>query len=106
MGSLGEPSFSAPTDIISADGLLFDFDGKPCLQISTRNIVLIQVLGTIVDSTDAIVKHWQKLGNEIGVDADVILATSHGRRSIDVLRLYDESKANWDCKSLYPLWLR
>ena len=54
--------------------------------------------GTIVDSTDAIVKHWHLLGKEIGVDPDVILATSHGRRSIDVLRLYDESKANWDCE--------
>ena len=33
---------------------------------------------------------------ELGVDPNVILATSHGRRSIDVLKLYDESKANWD----------
>ena len=32
----------------------------------------------------------------MGVDPNVILATSHGRRSIDVLRLYDEKKANWD----------
>ena len=29
MGSLGpEISFSAPTEIISAQGILFDFDGK------------------------------------------------------------------------------
>ena len=28
MGSLGEASFSAPTEVVSADGLLFDFDGK------------------------------------------------------------------------------
>ena len=54
-------------------------------------------IGTIVDSTDAIVKHWHLLANEMGVDPNVILATSHGRRSIDVLRLYDESKANWEC---------
>ncbi|KPI42636.1 2-deoxyglucose-6-phosphate phosphatase 1 [Cyphellophora attinorum] len=80
MGSLGDStaSFSAPTEVISADGLLFDFDG------------------TIIDSTEAIVKHWQRLGHEMGVDPEVILATSHGRRSIDVLRLYDESKANWE----------
>ena len=26
----------------------------------------------------------------------MILATSHGRRSIDVLKLYDEKKANWE----------
>jgi glycerol 3-phosphatase-1 len=30
------------------------------------------------------------------VDPNTILATSHGRRSIDVLKMYDEQKANWD----------
>ena len=30
------------------------------------------------------------------MDPNIILATSHGRRSIDVLKLYDEKKANWD----------
>lgn len=35
----------------------------------------------------------------MGVDPNVILATSHGRRSIDTLKLYDEKKANWECKS-------
>ena len=39
-----------------------------------------------------------RIGEEIGVDPNVILATSHGRRSIDVLKEFDESKANWDCK--------
>ncbi|KAI4140940.1 MAG: hypothetical protein L6R39_005588 [Caloplaca ligustica] len=52
--------------------------------------------GTIVDSTDAIAKHWHKIGKELGVDPSVILHTSHGRRSIDTLALYDKSKANWD----------
>lgn len=59
---------------------------------------LIFAVGTIVDSTDAIIKHWQHLGEEMGVDPAEILATSHGRRSIDVLNIYDESKANWECK--------
>ncbi|KAL4916255.1 HAD-like domain-containing protein [Aspergillus aurantiobrunneus] len=71
-------SFSAPPQILSFDGLLFDFDG------------------TIVDSTDAIVKHWHKLGAELRVDPKTILATSHGRRSIDTLQLYDPKKANWE----------
>jgi glycerol 3-phosphatase-1 len=31
------------------------------------------------------------------VDPALILATSHGRRTIDVLKLHDASKANWDC---------
>lgn len=38
-----------------------------------------------------------RLGKELGVDPNVILATSHGRRSIDTLRMYDPNKANWDC---------
>jgi len=75
--------------------------------------------GTIIDSTDAIVKHWHKLitiaalllaskliasrlGKELGVDPNVILETSHGRRSIDTLQLYDPSKANWECSSRAP----
>ncbi|KAL1853078.1 DL-glycerol-3-phosphatase [Paecilomyces lecythidis] len=76
--STAEADFSAPPEVLTFDGLLFDFDG------------------TIIDSTDAIVKHWHKLGEEMGVDPNVILATSHGRRSIDTLKLYDEKKANWD----------
>jgi hypothetical protein len=39
-----------------------------------------------------------RIGDELGVDPKAILATSHGRRSIDVLKLYDPSKANWECK--------
>ncbi|KAJ9204167.1 hypothetical protein DTO164E3_1136 [Paecilomyces variotii] len=76
--STAEANFSAPPEVLTFDGLLFDFDG------------------TIIDSTDAIVKHWHKLGEEMGVDPNVILATSHGRRSIDTLKLYDEKKANWE----------
>ncbi|KAL1954478.1 hypothetical protein VTO42DRAFT_1154 [Malbranchea cinnamomea] len=71
-------SFSAPPQVHSFDGLLFDFDG------------------TIVDSTDAIVKHWHKIGHELGIDPKVILKTSHGRRSIDVLRIHSPDKATWD----------
>ncbi|KAL4976811.1 HAD-like domain-containing protein [Aspergillus desertorum] len=71
-------SFSAPPQILTFDGLLSDFDG------------------TIIDSTDAIVKHWHKIGAELGVDPKAILATSHGRRSIDTLQLYDPARANWE----------
>jgi len=78
MSATEHESFSAQTQVHSFDGLLFDFDG------------------TIVDSTEAIVKHWHKIGNELGVDPEVILATSHGRRSIETIGLYDPSKATWD----------
>ncbi|KAL8953053.1 MAG: hypothetical protein Q9222_001046 [Ikaeria aurantiellina] len=58
--------------------------------------ILFDLDGTIVDSTDAITKHWHKIGKELGVDPSVILQTSHGRRSIETLALYDADKANWD----------
>lgn len=39
-----------------------------------------------------------RIGKELGIDPAVILETSHGRRSIDTLALYDQGKANWDCQ--------
>ena len=59
--------------------------------------------GTIIDSTNAIVKHWHQIGKEIGVDPEVILATSHGRRSIDVLEILEPSRANWECTCIFFL---
>ncbi|KAF2745391.1 HAD-like protein [Sporormia fimetaria CBS 119925] len=76
--TISTPSFTAPTERVTCHGFLFDMDG------------------TIIDSTEAVIKNWQKIGREIGVDPDVILATSHGRRSIDVLQLYEPKLANWD----------
>ena len=80
MGSIQEPdeSFSAPAERHNFEALLFDMDG------------------TIIDSTDAIEKHWKKLGSEIGVPGDEILKTSHGRRSIDVLAILAPERANWE----------
>ncbi|PHH62307.1 hypothetical protein CDD80_1367 [Ophiocordyceps camponoti-rufipedis] len=63
---------------LSLSGFLFDLDG------------------TIVDSTAAIVKHWQAIGAEIGVPAKTILETSHGVRSIDVFKVIAPEKANWE----------
>lgn len=42
--------------------------------------------------------HVHRIGKEIGVDPNVILATSHGRRSIDVLKIYEPKLANMECK--------
>ncbi|KAM0796234.1 HAD-like domain-containing protein [Usnea florida] len=69
------------------------FTGRP--ETHSFSGVLLDMDGTIVDSTDAIVKHWHKIGKELGVDPTVILQSSHGRRSIDTMQLYDPSKANW-----------
>ena len=57
--------------------------------------------GTIVDSTEAIVKHWYEIGKDLGVDPEVILKDSHGRRSIDTFMLYDPKLANWNCRDSY-----
>ncbi|KAL2756203.1 hypothetical protein ACRALDRAFT_1063791 [Sodiomyces alcalophilus JCM 7366] len=81
MGSVEQNSkgaFNAPPQRVEFHGFLFDMDG------------------TIIDSTPAIIKHWTNIGEEIGVSGDVILKTSHGRRSIDVLKILAPEKANWD----------
>ncbi|KAI8963337.1 HAD-like protein [Daldinia sp. FL1419] len=70
--------YTTPPFEVSFKGLLFDMDG------------------TIIDSTAAVVKHWHTVGNEIGVDPEVILQTSHGRRSIDMLKVLSPEKANWE----------
>ncbi|KAF4123905.1 glycerol-1-phosphatase [Geosmithia morbida] len=73
MGS--QAGYTQPPIQVSFDGFLFDMDG------------------TIIDSTSAVVKYWRAVGKEIGVDPDTILETSHGRRSIDVLKILAPEKA-------------
>lgn len=70
--------FSAPAQIRPFAALLFDMDG------------------TIIDSTAAVEKYWMALGKEIGVPGEVILQTSHGRRTIDTLAEIAPERANWD----------
>ncbi|TAQ84180.1 hypothetical protein B7494_g7496 [Chlorociboria aeruginascens] len=77
MGSNSE-HVDAPPIEVGFKGFLFDMDG------------------TVIDSTEAVVKHWHSVGKELGIDPNVILETSHGRRSIDVLRVIDPEKANWE----------
>lgn len=114
----GNGSFTGQLQSHTFAGFLFDLDG------------------TIINTTDAVTKHWHKsvhglfppslfsllerpsnfsrhlfndsegsrrsarrIGAELGVDHDVILRSSRGRRSIDTLALYDPSKANWECQS-------
>ncbi|OAA64814.1 glycerol-3-phosphate phosphatase [Cordyceps fumosorosea ARSEF 2679] len=76
MGS--QPDYSQPPLRLSFAGFLWDMDG------------------TIIDSTPAIEKHWHTIGNEIGVDPETILKTSHGRRSIDTLKILAPERANWE----------
>ncbi|ROT36959.1 haloacid dehalogenase-like hydrolase [Sodiomyces alkalinus F11] len=73
-----DETFKAPPECVPFDGFLFDMDG------------------TIIDSTPAVIKHWTNIGEEIGVPGNVILETSHGRRSIDILKILAPEKANWE----------
>lgn len=106
MGS--QPDYSQPPLQVSFAGFLWDMDG------------------TIIDSTPAIEKHWHtyvaarqpvpraqlasdrrpanmlcRIGNEIGVDPETILKTSHGRRSIDTLKILAPERANWECMYIH-----
>ncbi|KID76822.1 Glycerol-1-phosphate phosphohydrolase 2 [Metarhizium brunneum] len=76
MGS--QHNYTQPPQQASFDGFLFDMDG------------------TLIDSTEAIVKQWSKIGTELGLNPEEILKTSHGRRSIDVFKIVAPHKATWD----------
>jgi hypothetical protein len=91
-------SFDSPAIIGVFSSILFDMDG------------------TLIDSTDAIVQHWERyvtpiynfvvncshkvnrVGKMYGLDPKIILATSHGRRSIDIFKEIDPANANWGRK--------
>ena len=122
-----EGSFSAPPQIHLFDGLLSDFDGTivdstdgkfgalrvfywrlRVVNLDSNREALAQVRcihsQTVcnlrrVNCKVPILMRANRVAEELGVDPKTILATSHGRRSIDLLQLYDPSKANWECKS-------
>ncbi|KAL9098133.1 MAG: hypothetical protein Q9163_006148 [Psora crenata] len=80
-------NFTSGPQTVPFNGILFDMDG------------------TIIDSTDAIVKYWHldlaelvRIGKDLGIDPIDLLKDAHGRRSIDTLRLYNAEKANWQCE--------
>ncbi|KAL9065491.1 MAG: hypothetical protein Q9161_008196 [Pseudevernia consocians] len=80
--SVSKDRFSGPASTHTFSGILSDMDG------------------TLIDSTNAIVKHWERkardsIGREYNIDPAAILATAHGRRSIDVLQQIDPSHATW-----------
>lgn len=60
------------------------------------NALLFDMDGTIIDSTDAVIKYWHQQGRNIGVDGDEILRMAHGRRSMDVLGILAPDRANWE----------
>ncbi|RUP24078.1 putative glycerol-1-phosphatase [Jimgerdemannia flammicorona] len=47
---------------------------------------LFDLDGTLIDTTPLVEAHWRNFAAEHNLDASVILATSHGRRTIDTIR--------------------
>ena len=58
-----------PEAVIECDAVLFDMDG------------------TLVDSTQVVERHWARWASRHRIDVTEILAVSHGRPTIDTLRL-------------------
>lgn len=61
---------------LEIDGVLFDLDG------------------TLMLSTDCVEKFWHEWGSEHGIDANEILKTSHGTRTIDILKEWKPDMAS------------
>jgi sugar-phosphatase len=51
------------------------------------DVVLFDMDGTLVDSTAVVERHWAKWASRRGINVSDILAVSHGRPTIDTLRL-------------------
>jgi mannitol-1-/sugar-/sorbitol-6-phosphatase len=47
---------------------------------------LFDIDGTLVDSSAAVERAWRQVAAEFGADGDAIVASCHGRRSIDTVR--------------------
>jgi sugar-phosphatase len=60
----------SPGSILQAQALLFDMDG------------------TLVDSTAVVIKVWRRFAARHGLDAELILADSHGRRTEDTVAAF------------------
>src|SRR5258708_884018 len=48
--------------------------------------ILFDLDGVLVDSTACVERHWRRWAARHGLDAELILANSHGRRTIDTMR--------------------
>ncbi|KZL73878.1 glycerol-3-phosphate phosphatase [Colletotrichum tofieldiae] len=67
-----------------------------CIEELVFDGFLLDMDGTMIDTTAAVIKHWADVGKQIGVDPGLILETSHGRRSMDVLKIVAPDFATWD----------
>src|SRR5690349_2878237 len=68
-------------------GTVFDVDA-----------VLLDMDGTLVDSTTVVVRLWRTWAARHGVDPEAILAVSHGRRGDDVLAEFAPAGVDQDAE--------
>ncbi|KAI8075157.1 HAD-like domain-containing protein [Gongronella butleri] len=57
--------------------------------------------GTLMDTTPLIIKHWHAFALEHGLDAEKILASSHGQRTIDTIAKWVPEKATQEHVDYY-----
>ncbi|ORZ18490.1 phosphatase YfbT [Absidia repens] len=74
---------SQSNNISGLKGFIFDLDG------------------TVVDTTPLIISHWLAFGEEHNLDGHKILATSHGRRSIETIAEWVPEKATKEYVDYY-----
>ncbi|HEY6968898.1 MAG TPA: HAD-IA family hydrolase [Candidatus Angelobacter sp.] len=53
----------------------------------TCQAILFDLDGVLVDSTQAVERVWRKWAREHNLDAEVVLAHAHGRRTIETVRI-------------------
>ncbi|KAI9309476.1 HAD hydrolase, family IA, variant 3 [Cunninghamella echinulata] len=71
------------TIINNVKGFIFDLDG------------------TLIDTTPLVIKHWQRFAQENGLDAEKILETSHGKRTIETIAQWKPELATLEQVNFY-----
>jgi mannitol-1-/sugar-/sorbitol-6-phosphatase len=55
------------------------------MPVFSCSAILFDLDGVLVDSTEAVEREWREWAQRKGVDADALLAISHGRRTAEVI---------------------
>lgn len=53
--------------------------------ILTARALLVDMDGTLVDSTAAVERSWRAFAGRHGLDADAVIASAHGRRTVETV---------------------
>lgn len=78
-------SVSASTSASASSSSTTTAASSSGLHVVSTKILLFDLDGTLVDSTAAVESFWTSFAHSQGLSPATILATSHGRRTVDVL---------------------